>query len=132
MSEPIAATSTAAASASAPPPTPAPAAQQPCLTFAVKRCCSAYNQAHAAARSAGATDCAAREKGKEAFRKSMPCLTSRNDIREFIACVAQGMLLDVFFCDEAPKLLAAAKAAVGALPRESNPVGRSKSGDQLQ
>ena len=53
-----------------------------------------------------AVDAAAR-----AYREAMPPLSGTENIRNFIACVAQGMLLDVFTGPESTRLLYAAPVA---------------------
>jgi len=47
----------------------------------------------------------------EAYREAMPPLMGARNIRDFIACVAHGMLLHVFEANEASKLLYAAQVA---------------------
>ncbi len=49
-----------------------------------------------------------------AYRKAMPPLTGAGNIRDFIACVAHGMLMDVFQPAESTKLLYAAQLAASA------------------
>lgn len=53
-----------------------------------------------------AIDAAAR-----AYRQAMPPLSGAENIRNFIACVAQGILLDVFTGSEPNQLLYAAQVA---------------------
>jgi hypothetical protein len=55
----------------------------------------------------------------------MPSLAGHENIRDFIACVAQGMLLGVIDHEEGARLLYAAQVALSALPREpKKPIGR--------
>ena len=50
----------------------------------------------------------------KAYREAMPPLSGAQNIRDFIACVAHGMLMDVFSSEEASKLLYAAQVAASA------------------
>jgi len=102
-------------------PSPAPGVT---LNSAVQSCVAAFNQTLAAEHAAGHTTSAARDKAVEAFCKAMPYLTSHGNIRGYIACVGQGMLLKIIRCEEGSKLLYAAQIAMGALPRELRAVGR--------
>lgn len=83
---------------------------------AAHRCAAAYSKALAAA--GGPKAVGARDAAEAAFLKQMPYLTDREHIRDFIACVAQGMLLKVFWRNDGQRLIAAARAALSALPRE--------------
>jgi hypothetical protein len=66
------------------------------------------------------------------YCNAMPSLAGHENIRNFIACVAQGMLLGVIYYDEAPKLLYAAQVALSVLPREPrNPVGRPPNREKM-
>jgi hypothetical protein len=47
----------------------------------------------------------------EAYRETMPPLVGARNIRDFIACVAHGMLLHVFEANEGSKLLYASQVA---------------------
>lgn len=57
----------------------------------------------------------------EAYRDSLPVLSSRQDILNFIACVAEGVLLEAIPENTSSKLIYAAYAALRALPREPKP-----------
>lgn len=52
---------------------------------------------------------------RKAYRAAMPALCGANNIRDFIACVAHGILLEIFERSDATKLLYAAQVA-SAIP----------------
>lgn len=54
------------------------------------------------------------KRAANAYREAMPPLTGAGNIRDFIACVGHGMLLNVFKESEATKLLYAAQIAHAA------------------
>ncbi|HUD57072.1 MAG TPA: hypothetical protein VMR02_17705 [Terracidiphilus sp.] len=54
------------------------------------------------------------KKGHRAYREALPPLCGTGNIRDFIACVAHGIALDVFDVREASKLLYAAQVAGSA------------------
>jgi hypothetical protein len=120
----------AAATVEPPPAHPSNPASEPHPNAAVQRCCDVYYQTFAARRAAG--DKNAEDKANAAFKNALPYLTSRAGIRDFIACVAQGMVLRVFWHDEGPKLIVAAKAALAAVPNQPRPAGRPKSSEPPQ
>jgi hypothetical protein len=66
----------------------------------------------------------AEKKAAAAYRDTMPSFSSRESIQGFIACVAYGVIFEVFSESLSSKLLYAAQVAVGALPREPKPSGR--------
>jgi hypothetical protein len=53
----------------------------------------------------------------KAYREAMPSLSGFENIRSFIACVAQGLLLKVFTAPESNQLLYAAQVANSAASR---------------
>ncbi len=55
-----------------------------------------------------------------AYRDAMPSLDGAANIRDYIACIAQGMLLGVIDPLEGPKFLYAAQMALSALPRRAS------------
>jgi hypothetical protein len=57
---------------------------------------------------------AAKEAGR-AFRQRMPPLSGHENIRDFIACVAQGILMDVISGSDGARLLYAAQVAHSAM-----------------
>lgn len=61
------------------------------------------------------------EQGAEAYRNAMPLLAGYENIRDFIACVAYGMLKNIFCPEESRDLLAAAKIAMALLKKQPTP-----------
>ncbi len=57
--------------------------------------------------------------GNKAFREAMPTLAGHDNIRDFIACVAGGMLSEIINANEGAKFLYAAQVASGALNRDT-------------
>ena len=81
---------------------------------AVARCLDAFARTYKAniainQTKAAATDCAA-----VAYREAMPPLTGPDNIRDFIACVAQGILVGAINSLQSSKLLYAAQVALSA------------------
>lgn len=103
-------TSFAAASQANPPEASTAAA----ANSAVARCCDAYAQTFRLVAAVKDQAGNASYEAKEAYRRAMPPLDSPENIRDFIACVAYGMLINAFFTETASKLLYAAQIARGA------------------
>jgi len=61
----------------------------------------------------------AEKAGREAYRNNMPALSSRDNIRAFIACVVEGLLIDAIREKASGHLLYAAQVALAGLPREA-------------
>jgi len=90
------------------PSTAAPAASNP----AVARCVQAYNDAYEAViQKPGKQVRDAKFEGKFAYRQSLPPLIGRRNIRDFTACVAHGMLLDIIETADGTRILYAAQVA---------------------
>jgi hypothetical protein len=92
---------------------------------AIKRCCAAWQRAYDEAiegtdRGGNATVIAAHEAGP-AYCKAMPPLAGAESIRDFIACVAHGILIDAIPQRRANQLLYAAQVALASLNREPKP-----------
>jgi len=81
---------------------------------AIVRCCLAHNGALQAANANKESDYAAEKSAKRAYRSAMPPLSGRQNIRDFIACIAHGMLMGVIRESEGTKLLYAAQIAYSA------------------
>ncbi len=80
---------------------------------AVARCCEAATAAKRAAiaKRQATYDCT--YAAREAYRKVMPPLSGADNIRDFVACVAHGLLLGVLSDSECTRLLYAAQVAGG-------------------
>ena len=63
---------------------------------------------------AGKSELAAAFRAGEAYRAAMPPLSTRDSCRDFIACVAQGILLGAVSEKDGGKLLYAAQVALAA------------------
>ena len=55
---------------------------------------------------------------RKIYRDELPVLSTRQNILAFIACVAEGVLIEAINESTATKLIYATQAALGALPRE--------------
>lgn len=102
--------------ASQPNPEPAPvpnpvSAPAPEPISAVARCVAARNEARSDAFARSQPRYTADDAGARAFRNAMPSLLGAENIRDFIACVTQGMLIGVIENKDATKLLYAAQVA---------------------
>jgi hypothetical protein len=82
---------------------------------AVARCCDAYDSVYQGVCDIGESRVAAILAAHKAFRKAMPPLSGSENIRDFIACVAQGMLLGCISGSDGARFLYAAQVANGAL-----------------
>jgi hypothetical protein len=87
---------------------------------AVAHCCEAWKKAFRAAKDAGRSDVIAGDNAAEVYRAAMPPLSTRDSCRDFIACVAQGMLLGAILEKDGGKLLYAAQVALAAAKSEPN------------
>ena len=91
----------------APGPTP--------LNTAILRCLEAYAIAEQKDKKKGRTDYPGSGAGAKAFRGAMPPLSGYENIRDFIACVAYGMLIEAIRHNDGSQLLYAAQVATSAL-----------------
>jgi hypothetical protein len=87
---------------------------------AVAYCCKAWKKAFRAARNAGESEYEAFLKAAETYRAAMPPLSTRDGGLDFVACVAQGILLGAISEKDSGKLLYAAQVALAALNNEQN------------
>ena len=95
--------------------TPIPAATQPlpdppARNAAVQRCSLAYDKVYSSSRRKGLNDFDSRQDATIAYRGAMPDLSGYENIRDFIACTAQGMLLEAIDSIEGAKFLYAAQS----------------------
>ena len=95
--------------------TPAPSeAQEPRSIYenpAIARCMSVWSRAWKIAEKAGRSDIYNSHESGIAYRHAMPLLTGEENIRDFIACVAQGMLIGAISGPDGARLLYAAQVA---------------------
>ena len=100
---------------------PAPAAEIPAPTGtpsanpAIARCRQAYETARRNELKNGRKDYEAKDAGGEAYRRAMPPLSGYENIRDFIACVAHGMLIGAIGYIDGAQYLYAAQVATSAL-----------------
>ncbi|MFP5208353.1 MAG: hypothetical protein ACLGRW_03590 [Acidobacteriota bacterium] len=95
---------------------------------ALRRCRAAYQRALHAALEATELDIngninefVATLNAREAFINAMPTLSGYESIRDFIACTAQGLLMDAIPPQKAGPLLYAAQLAISALNNAPKP-----------
>ena len=88
--------------------------------LAVAHCCKAWKRAFREAKAAGESDPRANSEASEVYRAHMPPLSTRDSCRDFIACVAQGMLIGAIPEKDGGKLLYAAQVALAAANVERN------------
>ncbi len=94
--------------------TPGPALANPAIAHCVKEWEMAYR---AEFEKSGSQDNAALKAGK-AYRVVLPPLSSRENCRDFIACIAHGLLLGAVPENNAGKLLYAAQVALAVCVAE--------------
>jgi hypothetical protein len=81
---------------------------------AVRLCTDAYQRAYKTTLLKTNETYTAEKAGKKAFRAAMPTLVGYENIRAFIACVAQAILNDTIGEKDSTKLLYAAQVALSA------------------
>ena len=92
---------------------------------ALARCREAFETTCEDMLADGKSDCAARMKANQAYKSALPPLIGADNIRDFLACVANGMLIGAIDDDKAARLLYAARAAQSTLrnlPADKQPV----------
>jgi hypothetical protein len=82
---------------------------------AVALCCEAWETAFQAKYSHGKNEYSARTEAAQAYRNAMPPLFGYQNICDFIACAAQGLVIGAIEDATASKLLYAAQIALGTL-----------------
>ena len=85
---------------------------------AIARCTEAWDEAYNEQIEEDESEYGAAKIAGEAYRAALPPLTSRDNCRDFIACVAHGILLGAIPESSAGKLLYAAQVALGAVSAE--------------
>ncbi|HVC46928.1 MAG TPA: hypothetical protein VND90_06745 [Terracidiphilus sp.] len=91
-------------------PQAAPAPANP----AVDHCLHVFNSVFRTELARGVPDYIAAKKAGIAFRSALPPLDGHHNIRNFIACVAHGILLGAIEDRQSSKLLYAAQVALAA------------------
>jgi hypothetical protein len=102
-------------------PTPLGLDASPCPTArnaAVLRCCEARERALLESRAKKLNYSDTIDRASEAYCDAMPDLSGYENIRDFIACTAHGMLNGAIDPIAGPKFLYAAQVAIGALSRQ--------------
>jgi hypothetical protein len=82
------------------------------ISLAITQCLDAYNAIVKAELAKGSSPVVAENEAKTAFRVAMPALDSPNAIQAYIACVAQGLNLEIFKGRDASQMLYAAQIAL--------------------
>lgn len=93
---------------------PSPAVQNPAVAY----CCEAYKRALNAAKARGKSDYSASIDAEKAYRKALPPLSGQENIRDFIACIAHGILIGTIEGADATRLLYAAQVAHATIAKE--------------
>jgi len=108
----------------APETEPANPAAAPPSNAAVLCCCLAAEQARVSALANNENSSKAQYLADKAYAKAMSPLRGAGNIRDFIACVADGMLADCYSESSGAKLLHAAQVAYNA--HTQHPLRRRK------
>jgi hypothetical protein len=85
---------------------------------AIARCLSALIRAYKEGKAKNQSDYESSDLAHRAYRKAMPRLSGYDNIRDFIACVAHGMLIGAIDGDDGTRLLYAAQVALGTVHRQ--------------
>ncbi|MGA8730419.1 MAG: hypothetical protein WB608_16825 [Terracidiphilus sp.] len=89
----------------------AEAPDHPTHNPAIACCCEAYNARLRAARASQEHMSMARIEARQAYCRAMPPLCSSQNISDFVACVAYGILIEAIRGSDAARLLSAAQIA---------------------
>jgi hypothetical protein len=89
-----------------------------CQIPAVARCCEAWQRAWDAEIKVNKHEHFAGLAAGVAYRKVLPPLSDTESIRDFVACVAQGLLLQAIEEKAGGKLIYAAQVALGAATKQ--------------
>src|ERR1039458_870827 len=94
----------------------------PLYNAVVDRCIEAWNLAYKkASKDDDTTEYECEKAANRAFLNTMPPLVGRENIRNFIACVAQAAIMNVAYVKNLKQLLYGAQVAIGADGREPKP-----------
>lgn len=94
---------------------------------AVEHCCQAREAAIQQAVALGLNEYKITDAGEEAYLKAMPNFLDYESIRDFIACVAYGMINGAIHPISDPKYFYAAQVAVSALRQAPKPATKPNS-----
>lgn len=107
---------------------PPPGSSHPGTRAALKRCCTAWQRAYNAHMRAHNYDrfekLDATHEASVAYCNAMPLLTGQDGVRNFIACVAHGILIDAIPREKSGSLLYAAQVAISTLREPGKPSRR--------
>jgi hypothetical protein len=87
---------------------------------ALDRCCIAWQSAYNATLAQKDSEYLASRDASFAYRRVMPTLNGQDNIRDFIACVANGMLLGAIDGNRGARLLYAAQVALTSFRTKSS------------
>ena len=98
-----------------------PPTERPCVpeNAALARCYLAFEQERDALIESGETKNSASYHARDAFHRAVPLLSSPENIRDFISCIAHGILVGMINEQTGARLLYAAQVARAALPTEA-------------
>ena len=86
---------------------------------AIARCMSAWKQAYQREKAKGQSDYMAAHNAAPVYRRIMPQLSGQENIRDFIACVTYGLIIEAIDDKTATKLLYAAQIAYSTVRNQS-------------
>jgi hypothetical protein len=93
--------------------------------LAIARCYSEWQRVYKAEKAKGQHRVLAANSAGEAYRKVMPPLSGQENIRDFVACVAHGMLIGAVEGKDGTKLLYAAQVALSTIRGKPAPAQAS-------
>jgi hypothetical protein len=100
---------------------------------AIARCCEVWKLRYKAEKSKGEDEVFAAYYANQSFRDAMPALIGYEGIRDFIACVAYGMLIEAIQPQNGTQFLYAAQVALSTLrchpdknqvPKKQKPIAK--------
>ena len=89
--------------------------QKPAEIPAIARCSEAWRRVYTTKLAKKASKYDAAQAATEAYRQAMPPLVGYDNIRDFIACVGNAMLLHIIIEPEGTRLLYAAQVALSSV-----------------
>jgi hypothetical protein len=112
--------------------TPGPALALSTPKTAIRRCCAAWQRAFNAyveqrGKGDGLDKLFAAIDAGEAYCNAMPMLAGQDGVRDFLACVAHGILIGAIPHEKSSHLIAAARVTLAANQRERKPQNPSPS-----